>query len=109
MPAKIRPPHNQKRALVKRAAQQTGIPFDQARILVDKFLQGLIEEICQNAWFDLRGFGTFKVIKKGGTRTIRHPKSGETIEARNPIRIKYRPAKSIIELVRTKVKETETK
>lgn len=76
------------------AAKLAGVTRAQARQIVNDFLQAIAQALGTGKWVDVRGFGTFK-----GTVIPRQYAGPNGPVSRNAVRIVYRPAQSVRDIV----------
>lgn len=60
-------------------AQATGITKAETAVVVDKLIGTVIDAISRGERIEIRGFGTFKVMKRA-PRTGRNPKTGAVVK-----------------------------
>ena len=80
--------------IVDRVASATGITKIDTRVIVDGFLNSVVEAISQNKTIELRGFGTFKVVKRA-QRTGRNPRTGEQVKIPERYMPVFKPSKEL--------------
>ena len=67
-----------KKDMAKEIAQATGITQAQAREIVQRVFNGIIETLVEKGRIELRNFGVFEV-KKRKPRQARNPRTGEKV------------------------------
>ncbi len=80
--------------IVDRVASATGITKIDTGVIVDGFLNSVVEAISQNKTIELRGFGTFKVVKRA-QRTGRNPRTGEEVKIPERYVPVFKPSKKL--------------
>ncbi len=80
--------------IVDRVASATGITKIDTAAIVDGFLNSVVEAISQNKTIELRGFGTFKVVKRA-KRTGRNPRTGEEVKIPERYMPVFKPSKEL--------------
>jgi len=75
-----------KRDLVKRISEQTGQKQNVTRIIIQQFLDEIIEELSSGNRIEFREFGVFDVVRKRA-RLARNPQTGEKVQV---------PAKTVV-------------
>ena len=75
-----------KRDLIKRIAQTTGQKQNVAKVIIQSFLNEIIEELASGNRIEFRGFGVFDTIRKK-ERVARNPRTGEQVNV---------PAKTVV-------------
>ena len=64
--------------IIDRIAGATGLTKTDTGAVVDGFLSTVAVALSDNQHIEIRGFGTFKVVRRA-PRTGRNPKTGETV------------------------------
>ena len=84
-----------KRDLVEKIAQRTGLIQMDAAVVVQKFLDGMADEIAAGHTVELRDFGVFTVVvrKARAGRNPRHPE--ETVVIPERVQVKFRVGKEL--------------
>jgi integration host factor beta subunit len=80
--------------IVDRIAQATGITKAETAVVVDKFMGTVIDAIGRGERIEIRGFGTFKVMKRA-PRTGRNPKTGEVVKIPQRDMPVFKPSKEL--------------
>ena len=65
--------------IVDQVASATGLTKRDTAAVVDGFLSSVIDALSTNQHVEIRGFGTFKVVKRA-RRVGRNPRTGEEVE-----------------------------
>ena len=65
--------------LVRAISQETGIILGDTKMIVDSFLDNVVNSMIKGEHIELRGFGTFK-NKKRKARIARNPNTKELVE-----------------------------
>jgi len=82
--------------LVELVAETADVPRKHADEVVQVVLEGIVAALHRNEKVELRGFGSFR-IRKRGERTGRNPKTGEQVHV-PPKKIPYfKPGKHLRE------------
>ena len=66
-----------KSELIKALAEETNIPFDDASLVVNTFIDAMKKSLIAGDRIEIRGFGSFKIKEYGGYAG-RNPKTGES-------------------------------
>ena len=66
-----------KSELIKALAEETNIPFDDASLVVNTFIDAMKKSLIAGERIEIRGFGSFKIKEYGGYAG-RNPKTGES-------------------------------
>ena len=80
--------------IVRQIAQGTGLTKTDVAVVVDGFLESVIETLERGEHIEIRGFGTFKSVTRA-PRTGRNPRTGSEVKIssrRAPI---FKPSKEI--------------
>ena len=80
--------------IVRQIAQGTGLTKTDVAVVVDSFLESVIESLERGEHIEIRGFGTFKSVTRA-PRTGRNPRTGSEVKIssrRAPI---FKPSKEI--------------
>ncbi len=83
-----------KNQLIVSVAEKAGLTRDQATRAVNAMCAIITEGLAGGERVPLAGFGTFSV-RPTPARTIRHPRTGETIRVEAGRRVKFSPAKAL--------------
>lgn len=67
-----------KSELIKALAEETNIPFDDASLVVNTFIDAMKKSLIAGERIEIRGFGSFKIKEYGGYAG-RNPKTGESV------------------------------
>jgi len=79
-----------------RIAAELGLSGRTGRRFVRRFVQLVAEEITESGRVELRGLGTFATVPRP-PQTIRHPKTGESIDVPAYRTVRFRASKRIRE------------
>jgi nucleoid DNA-binding protein len=90
-----------KGGLKKYIVKRTGVTAQEAGLLVDVFMDGIVESILKEGKATLPNFGTFK-IKRTEARTARNPRTGEKVFVPDRNVIRFKPARKLKTAVLTK-------
>lgn len=84
--------------IVDRIADATGLTKTDTALIVERFLATVAEALREDQHIEIRGFGTFKVVRRA-PRTGRNPKSGETVSIPSrPVPV-FKPSRDLRSLV----------
>lgn len=67
--------------LIEAVARSCEVSKKNAEMVVNTFLESIIESLNRNEGVELRGFGSFR-IRDRGARTGRNPRTGASVEVR---------------------------
>lgn len=67
-----------KSELIKALAEETNIPFDDASLVVNTFIDAMKASLIAGDRIEIRGFGSFKIKEYSGYAG-RNPKTGESV------------------------------
>lgn len=81
-----------KKDIIKKIAENTGVTQKDATIIVDEFLSVIVENV-QTDKVSIAGFGTFEVVERAA-RMGRNPQTGNEIEIPASKAPKFKPAKA---------------
>ena len=65
--------------LVEAVINSTGVTKREAEVMVNTFLESIIDSLNKGEGVELRGFGSFRIRSRGG-RIGRNPRTGESVE-----------------------------
>lgn len=65
--------------LVESVAREIGVSKKESEMVVNTFLESIIDSLNRNEGVELRGFGSFR-IRERGPRTGRNPRTGDSVE-----------------------------
>jgi len=65
--------------LVEAVINATGVTKREAEVMVNTFLESIIDSLNKGEGVELRGFGSFRIRSRGG-RVGRNPRTGESVE-----------------------------
>ncbi len=68
-----------KSELIKKLAEETDIPIDEATVVVNTFVTAVKESLFEGDRVEIRGFGSFKLKEYGGYQG-RNPKTGDVVD-----------------------------
>lgn len=88
-----------KTELVLAVSERTGLSKTDAEKLLKAFLETIEEELVKGEKVQLTGFGTFEVIERAA-REGRNPKTGEAMSIPETKSPKFKPGKSLKNLVK---------
>ncbi|PIE02879.1 MAG: integration host factor subunit beta [Acidobacteria bacterium] len=65
--------------LVEAVINSTGVTKREAEVMVNTFLESIIDSLNRGEGVELRGFGSFRIRSRGG-RIGRNPRTGESVK-----------------------------
>jgi nucleoid DNA-binding protein len=65
--------------IVDAIAQRTGMSKTETQAVVKSFIDAIMDAMVQNKRIEIRGFGTFKTVKRA-SRTGRNPRTGDVVD-----------------------------
>lgn len=90
-----------KRDLVVRIAKQTGYPQREVMDIVQRFLDGIVDELAMGGNIEFRNFGVFELVTRK-SRIGRNPRKADVaITIPERVVVKFRPGK----ILRDRVEE----
>lgn len=81
--------------LVNAATEKSGFRKTDCEKMVEAVLDSIKEALGEGHRVELRGFGVFKA-KEVEARTARNPKTGESVEVPQHVKVSFKPSKDII-------------
>lgn len=81
-----------KKDIIKKIAENTGVTQKDATIIVDEFLSVIVENV-QTDKVSIAGFGTFEVVERA-SRIGRNPQTSKEIFIPEHKVVKFKPAKN---------------
>lgn len=84
-----------KKDIVEQIAAQTGRTQIETKIILESFLDALMDGLTQGNNVEIRGFGRFK-LKMRKKRTARNPRTGETVTIKAGTRPVFEPSRELI-------------
>ncbi len=87
-----------KQDMAKAIAEKTGIPQVQAKEVVQRVFDGIIETLLNEGRIELRNFGVFEV-KKRKPRKARNPRTGEKVKVPAKLVVTFKPGREMEERV----------
>ena len=88
-----------KKDMARAIAEDLQIPQTQARELVQRVFDGIIETLVQEGRIELRKFGVFEV-KQRKARQARNPRTGARVAVPARLVVTFKPGKEMQERVR---------
>ena len=88
-----------KTELVKELAKRTKIQREDAKLVVDTVIDGIIGALAKGENVEIRGFGSFK-IRERGPRNARNPKTGDKVQVPAKKVAYFKPGKEFKTLVK---------
>ena len=83
-----------KSTLIYEVSKKTGIAKSEVEVVINEFLQTIIQSLKEQEAVSLRGFGSFFPIKKR-KRDIYIPGTNKKITVKEKLSIKFRPSKQL--------------
>jgi integration host factor subunit beta len=83
-----------KKDMVKAIAEETGLSHIQAKEVVQRVLDGIIETLLNEGRIELRNFGVFEV-KKRKPRTARNPRTGQSVDVPAKLVVTFKPGREM--------------
>ena len=84
--------------LVEAVISSTGVTKREAEVMVNTFLESIIDSLNSGEGVELRGFGSFRIRSRGG-RVGRNPRTGESVQV-PPKKVPYfKVGKELKELI----------
>ena len=80
--------------LARVVTDELGLPMSQAQQMVNAAFAGLASSIMEGRRIEIRGFGTFKVVRRAA-RTGRNPRAGTHIEIPPRSAPAFKPSREI--------------
>src|SRR5262245_36386587 len=87
-----------KKDLARAIAQEMDIPQTQARALVQRVFDGIVETLVQDGRIELRNFGVFEV-KRRRARQARNPRTGTPVAVPARVVVSFKPGLEMQERV----------
>ena len=87
-----------KKDIVEEIAKRTGLKQVDSKIIVERFLDEIIQVISEGNNIEIRGFGRFK-IKPRKERIARNPRSGESVTIPAGLKPVFEPSKELKKLL----------
>ena len=84
-----------KKDIVEEIAEKTGLTKSDTKIIVNQFLEQVVNAISDGSNIEIRGFGRFKVKEKQA-RMARNPKTGESIAVKAGVKPLFEPSRDLI-------------
>jgi integration host factor subunit beta len=87
-----------KKDMARAIADEQGITAVQARAMVQRVLDGIVETLVTERRIELRDFGVFEVRKRK-PRQARNPRTGEKVSVPARLVVTFKPGKEMEERV----------
>jgi integration host factor subunit beta len=87
-----------KTELIKRVAGEIKLSQKDTRKVIDTLICGVTEALQQGEKVELRGFGSFR-LKRRGPRVGRNPKTGDQIYTPSKNILFFRPSKDLKKII----------
>ena len=88
-----------KKDIVEEIADQTGLKQTDSKIIIERFLDEIVQVVSEGNNIEIRGFGRFK-IKPRKERVARNPRSGETVMIPAGLKPVFEPSKELKNLLK---------
>lgn len=75
--------------------QKTGMNRKEIRVVVDLFLDEIMDALIEQTVVEVRGFGTFEVRIRKGREKARNPKTGELVSVNSHGIVAFRPGRDL--------------
>lgn len=82
-----------KTQLIEEISISTGFSKKKVEIIINLFIDKILEEVQNGKEVEIRGFGTFSKLRQG-KRKIKSPIAGQEIEVPAKEKINFRPSKT---------------
>ncbi len=96
-----------KKDIVDEIAARTGLKQVDVKVIVEQFLDEIVEAVSNGGNIEIRGFGRFKV-KPRKSRVARNPRTGDTVEIPEGIKPVFEPSRELKAMIETKKAEQES-
>jgi nucleoid DNA-binding protein len=83
-----------KNTIVRRIAEQVGLPFHEAHCAVQHTIDAITATLVADGRLELRGFGVFEV-KRRAPRSARNPRTGESISVPETWKVIFKPSSTM--------------
>jgi nucleoid DNA-binding protein len=80
--------------IVKQIAQGIGLTKTDTAVVVDGFIEAVIEALRRGEHIEIRGFGTFKTVTRA-PRTGRNPRTGSEVKISSRRAPVFKPSKEL--------------
>lgn len=80
--------------LARRIHDELGIPFSEARSIVDDFFGSIASGLVAREAVQLKGFGKF-AVREWKQRTGRNIKTGETVAIAPSTKVQFKPSRTL--------------
>ncbi len=84
--------------LVEEIAETADISKKHAKVIVDTFIECIVEALLRGEKIELRGFGSFR-IRNRKARSGRNPKTGDPVEVPEKLIPYFKPGKVLKEML----------
>lgn len=95
-----------KKEIVRKISDDTGLPQQTTKEIVQKTFDTIIEAIVENKRLELRNFGVFEVRKRA-PRKARNPQTNEDVMVEEKFVVTFRPGKEMEDRVRELIDQKE--
>lgn len=89
-----------KQELIDKVTDATRVPRKDVELIVNEFLDLIIEKLSLNEKINLTGFGAFEVRERKGRRGVNPRQPSEHIQVPSVRVAKFRPGKTLKEAVK---------
>jgi nucleoid DNA-binding protein len=83
-----------KKVMAKAIADEMGLPQTQAREVVQRVFDGIVETLLNEGRIELRNFGVFEV-KQRRPRRARNPRTGEQVDVPAKLFVTFKPGREM--------------
>lgn len=87
-----------KKDIVNAISERTGMHRTEVKIIMQQFLDSIVQAVSEGKNIEIRGFGRFKA-KPRKERLARNPRSGEKVLVQAGIRPVFEPSRELIKML----------
>lgn len=88
-----------KKDIVEEISRRTGLKQIDSKIIIERFLDEIVQVVSEGNNIEIRGFGRFK-IKPRKERIARNPRSGEAVKIPAGLKPVFEPSKELKSLLK---------
>lgn len=81
--------------LIEALCVRSNLPAKVIRGFLDGVLEEMKSDLLAGKTIELRGFGTFEIVKRKGRERARNPKTGETVSVQDHGVARFKPGKEL--------------
>ena len=96
-----------KRKIVQMIAEELGVAQAQAKLIVQKTFDSIVNTLVEDGRVEIRNFGVFKVQRRK-PRTARNPRTGEKVMVPERCVVAFQPGQEMEQRVEEKGRRHET-